>query len=425
MKLPADTARRAALASVGGLLALLLIVVLLFQPGATPPGIGLTRLLLEEKNWRAELWLEGGHINEQEPWRIQETIAARAGISTGVLKGLTRRAVNAKDPAYRIEGHLLAGNLALAAELAGRFASQQPRPELRAHWRHRRADALWRGGLEDPAAELNAALRDLPKKDALAKECRSLLQDLASWHWTKANFRPEDPAAELDKALDALADLAKIAPPKAGPAWLTALHRLRGRCLLRRACLTPDRDQATLAEAAAAFEQALATAREPGVSAEVLLAVQHDLGLTLLELREAATAAALFEEIVRSLEASRDRAVTQFEVRALERRLTARLNAQAFLALALARQLPRVEEPAQREALLSRVQELVKAVHGMTLPDEDGPAWITAQSALALAFTFCGDAAAESARQRALQHFPRVLAGEPGVPFPAEIEALR
>ncbi len=420
--LPADPAKRAAFLSVGGLLAALLLILLIFRPAEGPPGIGLTRLLLEEKNWGAELWLEGAHLNEQEPWRIQETLSARAGISTGVYKGLTRRAVNAKDPAYRIEGHLLAGNTALAAELARQFAARQTQPEVRAHWRHRQADALWRGGLEEPAAVLNACLQDLPQGDVHANARRAVLQDLASWHWTKANFRPEDPAAEFDQALIALAGLEKIAPQKASPAWLAALHRLRGRCLLRRACLTPERDQSALAEAAAAFERALVSARQPGVAAEVLTALLHDLGLSRLELGDPAAAARAFDEVLGSLQGGRS-GVTQFEVRALERRVTARLNAQAFLALALTRQAQ--AESAPREPLLIRVRELVKAVHGMTLPDEDGPAWITAQVALAYAARLAGDVtAAESARQHALQHYPYALVSEPGVPAPREIEEL-
>lgn len=400
--------------SVGGLIGVLVVVLLIFRPAEGPPGIGLARLLMEEKNWRAELWLEGTPLNEQEPWRIQETLAARAGISTGVYKGLTRRAVNAKDPAYRVEGHLLAGNTELAAELARQLALPPTEPEWRAHWRHRRADALWRGGLEDPTGELKAALLDLPPSDTFANQRRLLLQDLALWHWTKANFRPEDPAAEFDRALSALAELEPLTPPKTSPAWLTAFHGLRGRCALRRACLTSERDRLALNEAAEAFGRALETAREPGVSAEVLVGVLHELGLAELELGDALAAVGLFEEVVNRLQGGQA-GRSQFEVRALERRVTARLKAQAFLALACARQAAKATE--QRQALSARVRDLVKAVHGMTLPEEDGPAWWVAQVALTQVLELEGNAAgAESARRHALEHYPRALITEPGVP---------
>ena len=420
--LPVDPAKRAAVFSVGGLGVVLVILLLVFRPAEGPPGIGLARLLLEENQWRAELWLEGAHLNEQEPWRIQETLAARAGISTGVYKGLTRRAVNAKDPGYRAEGHLLAGNTELAAELARQLAAQQTLPELRAHWRQRRADAQWRGGLDDPSGELNAALLDLPEGDGVASERRSVLEDLALWHWSKANFRPEDPAAEYEKALVALAKLEKITPANASPAWVVALHRLRGRCLLRRACLTVERDRAALNASSEAFGRALETAREPGVSEEVRVGLLQEFGLAELELGDAMAAMGLFEEAVNRLQGGQA-GVTQFEVRALERRVTARLNAQAFLALATARQAQAHSGTEQRVAGLARVRELVKAVHGMTLPDEDGPAWWVAQVALAEALQLEGETdAAATARRLALEHYPRALATEPGMPALEELQ---
>ncbi len=420
MTLPVDPAKRVALLCAAGLLAALLVILLIFRGGEGPPGIGLLRLLLEEKTWRTELWLEGAHINELEPWRIQESLAARAGISTGVYKGLTRRAVNAKDPAYRVEGHLLAGNFALAAELAEQLAAQQTQPAERARWRHRRADALWRGGLSDPASSLNAALDGLPEGDSPAR--RGVLADLASWHWLKANFRPEDPAAEYHLALAALARLEKITPPQATPAWRTALHRLQGRCLLRRACLNAERDLPAIEEAAKAFEQALSTA---AAGSETRLAVLHDLGLCHLELEQPEAAEACFAEIVTAL-ASGKTGSTEFDVRALERRVTARLNAQAFLAWARARQAAAEMDATRRQALVAETRTLVTAVHGMTLPDEGGAPWITAQAALALIEAVEKNAdAAKVARELALNHYPAAQAGEPGVPSRAQIEADR
>ncbi len=422
MFLPADSAKRAALLCAAALLAVLLLILLVFRPAEGLPGIGLARLLLEEKQWRAELWLEGSHINELEPWLIQETLAGRMGISTGGYKGLTRRAVNAKDPAYRAEGHLLAGNTALAAELAGSLASGQSPAAERARWRHRRADALWRGTLEDPAPELRAALAELPAGEKAAR--RELLADLASWHWFKANFRPEDPAGEFDQALAALTELEQNASPEPRPAWVAALHRLRGRCLLRRACLAEKRDPAALAAAAEAFERALAAAEDPGLRPEVRTAILHDLGLSQLERDEFELAARAFREVVEASSGGKAGAVTQFEVLALERRVTTRVNAQAFLALALVRQAESVET-APRQALLDEAAGLVAAVHGMTLPDEDGPAWITAQAALIGCRHLANDeAGAGVARQLALQHYPHTQAGEPGVPSLAEIEVL-
>ncbi len=429
MFLPANPAKRAALLTAGGLLLALGLSLLLFRPGGDDAlrGMGLSFLLAEEKKWRAELWLEGDHINEQELWQIQETLALRAGISTNAFKSLSRRAVNAKDAAYRVEGHLLAGNTAWAADMAGRLAAwyNDKEPTEQARWHHRRADALWRGGLEDPAAELRAALEKLPPRGSDDTR-RELLADLASWHWAKANFRPEDPAAELDKALAALDELQSAAAPKAGPAWHTALRRLQGRCLLRRACLDTERDQSKLHEAAAAFEQALATASSE-TRIEVRAAILHDLALCHLERGEPATAAQRFNEVLETLSRlAPARAGQRIDVRALERRLTARLNAQAFLSLARARQAATETNPEPRATLLAEAKEIAATVHGMTLPDDDGPAWIVAQTALLLTRLAAADTTgAATARETALQHYPHTQAGEPGVPSLAEIKALR
>jgi tetratricopeptide (TPR) repeat protein len=415
MRLPVDPASRTALFTVGGLLLVLALLLLLFRPsGEEARGIGLSRVLQEEERWRQQLWVEGEHINELDLWQIQETLAIRVGLSTSGLKGLIRRAVNAKDAGYRAHGYLLAGNTLKAAEIAGQIAKwhgKQPAAAWsdQAFWLQRRADALWRGTLEDPSPVLQQALA-LVEQGASAENAgdsaawrQVIWRELAAWHWARANFRPEDPRAEIQQGLKALEQWLSSQDEAMTPAEQTAVHRLRGRFLLRLAAMEAvPGDSAVWQSAAAAFEQALRTASRAEFPS-VWAALQHDLGLAWLELGQFSAAADAFRQAMEirggSLNAS-----ARVDVRVLERQISERLQTQAFWALALARQ-------GQNEAAM----ELVTTVHGMTLPEDRGHAWFIAQCARLAVQDLPAD------RQKALEHYPVDQAQEPGVPSRAEL----
>jgi hypothetical protein len=406
MRLPADPAKRTALVTVGGLVLALALILMLFHPSEEEArGIGLTRVLQDEQLWRHQLWLEGEHINELDLWQIQETLAVRVGLSTSGLKGLLRRAVNAKDASYRAHGYLLAGNTFKASEIAAQIAQWHQKnapanPAEQAFWLHRRADALWRGTLEDPVPSLRQALALIEKRD-LGHQ-RRLLSDLASWHWARANFRPEDPRAEMELGLAALNQWLTIAEPSLSQAEQTAALRQRGQFQLRLAALEEPRDPTALQAAVADFEQALNTASRDERPA-VWAALQHDLGLAHLDLGQASAAA---EHLSLALEVRgvKMSSSARVDVRLIERRLAERLQSEAFLALAQAR-------TGQTEAALERVAE----VHGMTLPEDPGHAWFIAQCALVALHQ------SPTARQKALEHYPLDQAQEPGVPAQASL----
>jgi len=401
MRLPVDPAKRTALITVGGLLLALVLILGVFHPSEDEArGIGLTRVLQDEQLWRHQLWLDGEHINELDLWQIQETLAVRVGLSTSGLKGLLRRAVNAKDASYRAHGYLLAGNTFKASEIAGQIAQWHLKnspadPAEQAFWWHRRADALWRGTLEDPVPSLRQALALIENSDPTRQ--RSLLIDLASWHWARANFRPEDPQAEMEQGLAAIDQLLTQTDLPLSPAEQTTAHRQRGQFHLRLAALEAPRDPVALQAAVVAFEQALATAARAERPA-IWAAIHHDLGLAHLDLGQSAAAVEHLEQAleVRGIKISSSARV---DVRLIERRLSERLQTQAFLALALAR-------IGQAKA----ATDLITDVHSMTLPEDSGHAWFIAQCAR----IHIGASAEE--QQKALDHYPLDQAQEPGVP---------
>ncbi len=383
-----------------------------------PRGMGLRRLLDEEQSWRRELWQVGEHVNERELWEIQETLAARAGISTAGLKGLVRRAVNAKDLEYQMQGRLLAGQTQLAAELA-RNLSQQPvfaaEPRGRAQWLRRRADALWRGVLDNPAPVLRealAVLKDEAGAETLALR-RELLADLVSWHWQKANFRPEDPVGEMRAGLEAAEAL--IAIEGAGVADRMAAWRIKGRLHLRLGCapgLDDGREQ-QLVEAARCFEEALGCLDKTTARlGEVRGALAHDLGVTRWEQGRAAEAEERLSAAL-GLRPARLNTGGFVDVKDVEKRLNQRLRTLAQLALAEARLADQATDETikqrWRESALRRIEE----VHGMVLPDDAGPAWITAQAARML---MADGEEAERVKKAGRAHYPTELVGEPGLP---------
>lgn len=403
MRLPSDPAKRAAVLAVGGLVVGLGVVWLMFGRGDdVARGMGLARVLEEERRWREELWVKGEHINERELWEIQETLAVRSGISTAGLKGLLRRAVNAKDAGYRAEGHLLAGNAEVAAVLAAQMAiwqgQQQDGTVESARWLRRRADALWRGQLGDAGVVLREALGVLGERNAGLRG--ELLEDLAGWHWERVLFRPEDPVAEMEQGLGAVEALLAM---KAGRSAdeVSAAWRLRGRFLLRRGCLAEVRDGAALEAAVIAFGEALQGMHE----GEVWAAVQHELGVALLEKGDWTGAVGPLE-LALKVRNGKIEGGGRVDVRVIERRLTERLQSLACLALAEAK--GGMHEAAQGHA---------GAVHEMTLPEDGGMPWITAQAALVEVARALGDSESVKALCRdALESYPLDQSGEPGVP---------
>jgi hypothetical protein len=193
--------------AVGLFLLVALLVALAVLYSSSPKretGIGLSRLLQEEEIWRIEQRRQGRSINDRDLWEIQEEVAWRSEISREGVKGLVRRAANARDQAFRAEGLLLGGTLEPAATLNLRLATQQPNPfqpaEIARLYR-RAADAEWRGDFGDPATHYHQAIAALNNTQARLR--RDLWMDLALWHWSRANFFPEDLAAELHAGLAA------------------------------------------------------------------------------------------------------------------------------------------------------------------------------------------------------------------------------
>ena len=404
MRLPDEPAKRAAWLAVGVLVVGMGVVLAMFWRGDEGVhGMGLARVLQEEGKWRKELWVEGAHFNERELWEIQETLAVRVGISTAGLKGLVRRAANAKDAGYRAEGQLLAGNVEVAAVLAGQMADWQGREGEgaveRARWLRRRADASWRGQLEDAGMVLREALEVLGDGDARLRG--ELLEDLAGWHWERVLFRPEEPLVEMERGLEAVGQLLAMKAGRTvdevGAAW-----RLRGRFLLRRACLAELRDGLALEQAVVAFEEALRGMSE----GERWAAVQHELGVALLEKGDWAGAV---DALGLALKV-RDGKVGgggRVDVRVIERRLTERLQTLACLALAEA-----------KGGMLEAARGHAEAVHGMTLPEDGGLTWITAQAALVEVAKARGEGErVEVLCREAMRHYPLDQVGEPGLPM--------
>ena len=384
-----------------------------------PRGMGLRRLLDEEQRWRREGWRVGEPVNERELWEIQETLAARAGISTAGLKGLVRRAVNAKDVEYQMEGRLLAGQTKLAAELARRLAaSAQPGVDAvrRAGWLRRRADALWRGVLDSPAPVLREALELLPPEaggEALSLR-RELLADLASWHWQRAQFRPEDPQAEMRAGLEAVEALLRLEGAEASDQM--AAWRMRGRLHLRLACALgegSDRDK-HLAEAGRSFEEAKARLVKTSGSLEAVRgALEHDLGVTRWEQGRVEEAVEHLSAAL-ALRPSRLSTGGFVDVRDVEKRLNERLRTLAQLALAEARLAGEATaDEATRRGWREAARRRVEEVHGLVLPEDAGPAWITAQAARLL---MAAGEEAELVKKAGRTHYPEELAGEPGLP---------
>lgn len=432
-----DASKRIAL-RVGLLLAAVLLGLALFfqQYSSKPQGIGLSRLLHEEEQWRTEQRRIGRSINEVDLWEVQEEVAWRSEISREGVKGLVRRAANARDQAFRAEGLLLGGTLEPSAALNLRLATQAPNPfnaEEIAQLYRRAADAEWRGNFGEPAAHYLAAITAL--QNSQPQRRADLWMDLALWHWSKANFFPEDRAAELHAGLNAVTSslaLRATDPTKPDPE-VAAAQWLRGNFLLHLAVLESDRN--AVLDAGAAFTLALNnvdTTRRPEFRATIL----HDQGLAFLEQTRTGTEQAGRTEAIgcftEALKIRNGKLGTgKVDVRIAERRLTQRAESLAARALALA------SPDAPPDDLKSALRDARGALE-LTLPDEPGPAWIQSKVAELIATVkLYHDSTLSNGTKKqedkatveeifkigaeALDHYPQELSKNPCVPQRAEI----
>lgn|GEM_PF-5318367 len=411
--------------AVGLFLLVALLVALAVLYSSSPKretGIGLSRLLQEEEIWRIEQRRQGRSINDRDLWEIQEEVAWRSEISREGVKGLVRRAANARDQAFRAEGLLLGGTLEPAATLNLRLATQQPNPfqpaEIARLYR-RAADAEWRGDFGDPATHYHQAIAALNNTQARLR--RDLWMDLALWHWSRANFFPEDLAAELHAGLAATTEAVKLIE-QPDRAEVAAAQWLRGSFLLRLALLTTDQTQFDEAQNAISIAaESVPSEKE----AEFSATIHHTYGLIHYEqahrFNHMDAWSAAVTAFSKALETRSGKIGTgKVDVRIAERRLTERAESLAARALTLAA-MPGTPEDA-RSALRD-----AHSTSELTLPDDPGPAWIMAKQAEIIAnIRLQADGAefttnALKAAAQAIDQYPLELANHPGVPSRLDI----
>lgn len=420
---PRETARGKAWAVALFLVGALLIALAILYSSAPKKvtGIGLSRLLQEEELWRIEQRRQGRSINDRDLWEIQEEVAWRSEISREGVKGLVRRAANARDQAFRAEGLLLGGTLEPAAALNLRLATQQPspfQPEEIARLYRRTADAEWRGEFGDPATHYHQAIAAL--KDSQPGLRRDLWMDLALWHWSRANFFPEDIAAELRAGLAAATEAAELGPVP--PAEAAAIFWLQSSFYLRLALVESDTEQLDAAQNAIL---AAANSVDSATAAEFNATIQHTLGLVFYEQGQRQQQPTAWPSAVAAFSKALETRTGKIgsgkvDVRIAERRLTERAESLAARALTLATM------PGTQDEARSALRDARGALE-LTLPDDPGPAWIMAQQAEILAsLRLQSDgtdttAAALNAANLALDQYPLELANHAGVPSRLQI----
>ena len=421
MKERDTSAQRLTVRVIATLVVVLTAIAWWLIPAEEPVGqMGLARLLQEESQWRLDAFDQGQSINRFELWEIQEEIALRADITPAGVKGLARRAANAADTRYKAEGQLLAGNLEVANTYFQQLIDSAPTIQVYtaddvARWHQRRADAFWRGGFGDTANELKLALKSAPaENDPLT---RTLLGDLALWHWDRATFRPESPAQELSAALAAIDAWLRLSEGGTA-ASLTAAHRLRGQILLRHACLPDQTDPGTLlAESLSAFDTALTHAsaeKDPNVWA----ALHHDRGRALLQQLPGTGTEETVTAFQKAL-AERPAKVASgmfVDVRRLERDLNHHIETASCLAYALSL-MPDPDAEA--------ITEQTTSVLNLVVADDPGYGWLLARMAL-LRLDLHRGVTPETLQHAtaALRHYPLDQIGEPGVPTQIQLLQL-
>lgn len=443
---PGSSPRRAALFT--GLVILVAVVAFFVIEGPKQSkfrGMGMELILERQEAWRKELVLQGKHLNELATWEIQEDLAKRSRLSEGGVKGLSRRASNARDRVLAVEGHLIAGHQELAAELAWELAPQMQAsgrfdPEKVARMWRNAGDAAWQGGRAkfDPHEAYRAAIEALEKVKGSEEERAWLWMDIASWFWSKATFFPEDPASDFQVVANAASRADKLfaglkpAKPLAG----AAAARLMGNAIVWGLDYFEFRDHA-ITEALEGFDRAVQLVGESG-DERLRSAVLHDAGVAWL------VQASVFRSESKSEEAANAEAIAvanleqavalrpgsfktgSVDLRDLGPRLQARAESLAMLS--------RAEWVAARdnEGFLSAIETARKALE-LTTEKDRGHAWVVAVSTLA----FAGEAllerspSAEESTSRAsdtvenalaaLMHYPMDRASVPGVPSRADL----
>lgn len=445
---PATSARKAALIT-GGVVSMAVIVFFIIEAPKQSQfrGMGMALILEKQDEWRRELIIDGRHVNELATWQIQEEVAKRSHLSEGGVKGLSRRASNAKDRVLAVDGHLISGNQELAAKIAWSLGPQMERmdqftPGQIARIYRNAGDAAWQGGRADfrPSEAYQKAIAVLGKKKGTEEQQAWLQLDLASYHWSQVNFFPEDPDGELAAMIQASSAATKLFSTlkEAPPLPQIAAARLEGDAWLKRATLaervlagSPSADMTHyLAKAREALERALAIAEK--TDREFLkAALHHDLGLTLtlMAVADPSAKSGRISEAEKHFAASLERRPATFatgsvDVRMLGRRLQERAESLAALSFA---QFLSAQSRDDVEGFHEAIQT-ARAALALTTERDDSPAWVTAVGSLAFSQTcLCqqllppveGGLHAHEAIENALsalRNYPIDQRDEPGVP---------
>ena len=436
MKTETRVAKRAAL-WVGLCLALVLtgVLVWLRPTGPERRGIGMALVLEKQEEYRRDLIKEGRHLNDLEPWQIQEEVARRSGLSQAGVKGLVQRARNARDAELKIDALLLAGDAETAAALACQRADSlmKTNPRMAAKAFRQAADGYWRMALFKEASE------------CLKKAGEEAQMDLAMLHWGQANFHPEDVRAELDAANEAVSKVLVRLDRKINSVDVAVAKRLQGNVHVRLALLmktaTGETDQVRLREGERFLREAMDSvdrADEPQLWAATL----HDLAVVLLEGSVTDSRPLLPQKEVVALLAK------ALEVRsgkvgdglmkadALAMQLTQRAETLAFQSLALAR-LAEAKSPAGLEKTTAdQAVAVAESALALSQPQDPGVSWFVAHYAKLRTMlnssvntppgekdkTVAPDWI--SAFEKTLQHYPAQFENHPGIPSRREVMNL-
>ena len=436
MKTETRVAKRIAL-GVGLCLALGITAVLVWLRPTGPErhGIGMALVLEKQEEYRRDLIKEGRHLNDLEPWQILEEVSRRAGLSQAGVKGLVKRARNARDAELKIDALLLAGDAETAAALAQQRADalMKTNPRKAAGVFRQAADGYWRMALFKEASE------------CLRKAGEEAQMDLAMLHWGQANFHPEDVRAELDAANEAVSKVLVRLDRKINSVDVAVAKRLQGNVHVRLALLmktaTGETDQVRLREGERFLREAMDSVDrtdEPQLWAATL----HDLAVVLLEQSVTDSRPLLPQKEVVALLAKalevRSGKVGDGLMKAdtLAMQLTQRAETLAFQSLALAR-LAEAKSPAGLEKTTAdQAVAVAESALALSQPQDPGVSWFVAHYAklrtmLNLSVnTPPGEndkmVAPDwiSAFEKTLQHYPAQFENHPGIPSRREVMNL-
>lgn len=411
------------------------VLVWLRPTGPERHGIGMALVLEKQKEYRRDLIKEGRHLNDLEPWQIQEEVARRSGLSQAGVKGLVQRARNARDSVLKVDALLLAGDAETAAALASQRADSlmKTSPGNAAKAFRQAADGYWRMALFKEASE------------CLKKAGADAQMDLAMLHWGQANFHPEDVRAELDAANEAVSKVLDRLERKTNPVDFAVAKRLQGNVHVRLALLRKAqfgvRDMVQLGEGERSLREATESvdrAAEP----ELWAATLHDLAVVLMErslteiqpFQMQEEAVALLAKVLEVRSGKVGNGTMKADTLALQ--LTQRAETLAFQSLALAR-LAEVKIAADLEKTPADLAiEVAESALALAQPHDPGATWFVAHVAKlkAMLSAKVKPASAEgskmapsewvSAVEKAVQHYPVQFENQPAVPSRAEVMAL-